>query len=147
MTLAALAMQLVIGGGVGHAPGALPGWAHPDPLASPVAGLRAEAPSEAANPACRAEFCQPRVSIPGNEPRFDSRGKRTEMALAAVDRLRLGAISTAARAANSAGVRIDYLPAQLDSQSAGRGGFGKLSVGFRWRLDAWHGPTWLDALR
>jgi hypothetical protein len=147
MLLAALAMQLVIGGGVGHAPGELPGWAHPEPLLAPVAGLRAEAPADSSNPACRAEFCQPRVAIPGNEPRFDSRGKRTEMALAAVDGLRLGVVSSAARAANAAGVRVDYLPSQLDTLSAGRGGFGKLSVGVRWRLDAWSGPTWLEGAR
>jgi hypothetical protein len=147
MLLAALAMHLAIGGGVGHAPGELPGWARPDAPLPPVASLRAERPSEDTNPACRAEFCQPRVSIPGREVQFDTRGKRTEMALAAIDRLQLGTVSTVARAANTAGVRVDYLPSQLDSGSNGRGGFGKLAVGFRWRLDAWNGPVWSAASR
>lgn len=147
MLLAALAMHLVIGGGVGHAPGELPGWAHPEPRLAPVAGLWAEGPSEDTNPACRAEFCQPRVSIPGREVQFDTRGKRTEMALSVIDRLQLGTVSTVARAANTAGVRVDYLPPRFDTGSNGRGGFGKLSVGFRWRLDAWHGPVWAGASR
>jgi hypothetical protein len=147
MLLAALAIHLVIGAGIGHAPGELPGWAHPDAPLPPVASLRAERPSEDTNPACRAEFCQPRVSIPGREVQFDTRGKRTEMALAAIDRLQLGTVSTVARAANTAGVRVDYLPSQLDSGSNGRGGFGKLAVGFRWRLDAWNGPVWSAASR
>jgi hypothetical protein len=110
--------------------------------APPVAELRAESPSHGDNPACRAEFCQPRVSIPGKDPAFDGRGKRTEMALAAIDRLRLGAVSTVARAANTAGFRVDYRPPILDTLSTGRGGFGKLDVGLRWRLDAFHGPVW-----
>jgi hypothetical protein len=147
MLLAALAMHLIIGGGVGHALGDMPAWAHPEAPLSPVASLRAERPSEETNPACRAEFCQPRVSIPGREVQFDTRGKRTEMALSAIDRLQLGTVSTVARAANTAGVRVDYLPPQLDTGSNGRGGFGKLSVGFRWRLDAWNGPVWAGASR
>jgi hypothetical protein len=147
MLLAALAIHLVIGAGIGHAPGELPGWAHPDAPLPPVASLRAERPSDDTNPACRAEFCQPRVSIPGQEVQFDTRGKRTEMALSAIDRLQLGTVSTVARAANTAGVRVDYLPSQLDSGSNGRGGFGKLAVGFRWRLDAWNGPVWSAASR
>jgi hypothetical protein len=143
MALAAFALQLVFGGGLGHASGDLPAWAHPGVPAPPVAQLVAQGPSGSDNPACRAEFCQPRVSIPGQEPRFDTRGKRTEMALAALDRLQLGTLSTLARAANTAGVRVDYLPPQLDSMSSGRGGFGKLAVGVRWRLDAFHGPVWV----
>jgi hypothetical protein len=147
MLFAALALRLLIGGGLGHAAGEVPEWAQPEPPSPPVATLRAEAPRGADNPACRAEFCQPRVSIPGQEPRFDSRGKRTEMALAAVDRLRLGVVSSLARAANTAGVRVDYLPSQLDNSDGGRGGFGKLVVGVRWRLDAWHGPVWAGSAR
>jgi len=147
MVFAALALQLAIGGGLGFAAGEVPGWARPEPPLSPVAALHAVAPAEAENPACRAEFCQPRVSIPGREPQFDSRGKRTELALAALDRLQVGTVSSLARAANTAGLRVDYLPSQLDGSNGGRGGFGKLSVGLRWRLDAWHGPVWAGAAR
>lgn len=143
MVLAALALQLVIGGGLGHANGDLPAWAHPGPPAAPVAMLVAEGPTGTDTPACRGEFCQPRVVIPGQEPRYDTRGKRTELALAALDRLQLGTVSTLARAANTVGLRVDYLPPQLDTLSSGRGGFGKLAVGVRWRLDAFHGPVWI----
>jgi hypothetical protein len=139
---AAMALQILIGAGFGHVPGEIPGWARPEALSTPVAQIRAEARSGDDNPACRAEFCQPRVSIPGREQGFDTRGKRTELALAAIDRLRLGPVSSVARAANTAGVRVDYQPPQLDSQSSGRGGFGKLNVGLRWRLDAWGEPVW-----
>jgi len=147
MVVAVVALQIFIGAGLGHAPGEIPGWAHPESLASPVAQLRAEASSGTDNPACRAEFCQPRVSIPGREQEFDTRGKRTELALATIDGLRIGVISTLARAVNAAGVQIDYQPGLLDSQNAGRGWFGKLNVGVRWRLDAWNGPVWLGAAR
>ncbi len=149
MLLAAMSLQIVIGAGFGQAPGEIPAWAHPGSPAAPVAQLQAEGGSrgESENPACRAEFCQPRVSIPGREQGFDTRGRRTELALAAIDGLRLGAVSSIARAANSSGIQVDYRPPQLDSQSAGRGGFGKLGVGVRWRLDAWNWPVWLGAAR
>ena len=148
MVLAALALQLVIGGGQGHAAGELPAWAHPGPPAQPVAMLVAQGPTGGDNPACRGEFCQPRVSIPGRDASFDTKGKRTELALAAIDRLQLGAVSTVARAVNTAGVRVDYVPPQIDAWSGGRGGgFGKLAVAVRWRLDAWHGPVWAGAAR
>ncbi len=142
MAFAALVLHLVIGGSLVRAPGELPAWARHEPPALIGPSLRAEAPDQADNPACRAEFCQPRVAIPGRETRLDTRGKRTELALAAVDRLGLGPVSDAARAANAWGLRADWLPPQMDAWSAGRGGFGKLTVGFRWRLDAFHGPSW-----
>ena len=149
MVLAAMTLQIVIGAGFGQALGEIPAWAHPGPPAAPVARLQAEARggSGGDNPACRAEICQPRVSIPGREQGFDTRGKRTELALAAIDGLGLGTISSIARVANASGIQVDYRPPQLDSQSAGRGGFGKLDVGVRWRLDAWNGPVWATGTR
>ena len=147
MVFAVIAIQMVIGAGLAQAPGEIPVWAQPESPASLVAQLQAEAGGGGENPACRAEFCQPRVSIPGREPEFDTRGKRTELALATIDGLRIGVISTVARAVNAAGVQIDYQPGLLDSQNAGRGWFGKLNVGVRWRLDAWNGPVWLGAAR
>lgn len=144
MVVAVVALQILIGAGLGHSPGEIPGWAHPESLASPVAQLRAEASGGADNPACRAEFCQPRVSIPGREQAIDTRGKRTELALAAIDGLRIGTVSTIARAINASGVQVDYRPPQLEAATGGRGGgLGKLNVGIRWRLDAWSGPVWL----
>ena len=147
MVFAVIAIQMVIGAGLAQAPGEIPIWAQPDSPSSPVAQLQAESSGGGENPACRAEFCQPRVSIPGREQEFDTRGKRTELALAAVDGLRIGMVSTVARAVNTAGLLIDYRPPQLDSASNGRGGFGRLNVGLRWRLDAWNGPVWLGAAR
>jgi hypothetical protein len=147
MDLAVLAIQLVIGAGLAQAPGEIPAWARPDSLESSVAHLQAEARGGGENPACRAEFCQPRVSIPGREQEFDTRGKRTELALAFVDGLRIGVVSGIARAVNTSGLLVDYQPPQLDSTSTGRGGLGKLNVGLRWRLDAWNGPVWLGLAR
>ena len=144
---AVAALQMVIGAGLAQAPGEIPVWAQPESPASLVAQFQAEAGGGGENPACRAEFCQPRVSIPGREQEFDTRGKRTELALAAVEGLQLGAVSSIARMANTSGVQVDYQPALLDSQGAGRGWFGKLNVGVRWRLDAWNGPVWLGAAR
>jgi len=147
MVIAVIAIQMVIGAGLAQAPGEIPIWAQPDSPSSPVAHLQAEARGGGENPACRAEFCQPRVSIPGREQAIDTRGKRTELALATIDGLRIGVISTLARAVNAAGVQIDYQPGLLDSQNAGRGWFGKLNVGVRWRLDAWHLPVWAGPTR
>ena len=147
MVFAVIAIQMVIGAGLAQAPGEIPTWAQPDSPSSSVTHLQAEARGGSENPACRAEFCQPRVSIPGREQEFDTRGKRTELALAAVEGLQLGAVSSIARMANTSGVQVDYQPALLDSQGAGRGWFGKLNVGVRWRLDAWHLPVWAGATR
>jgi hypothetical protein len=140
MLFAAMALQILIGAGFGHVPGEIPGWARPEALATPVAQIRAETRSGVDNPACRAEFCQPRVSIPGREQPIDTRGRRTELALATIDGLNIGLVSSLARAANTSGVQVDYQPPQLDS--SGRGGLGKLNVGLRWRLDAWGEPVW-----
>ena len=144
MVVAVMALQILIGAGLGHAAGEIPGWAHPESLAAPVAQLRAEASTGSDSPACRAEYCQPRVSIPGREQPIDTRGKRTELALATIDGLRLGTVSTIARVVNASGVQVDYRPPQLEAATGGRGGgLGKLNVGIRWRLDAWSGPVWL----
>jgi hypothetical protein len=148
MTLVALLFELVIGGAMGHAPlGELPAWARPDLLPSSVMELRSETGATGSSPACIAEFCQPRIAIPGREPEFDTAGKRTELALAVIDGMKIGVISTIARAVQTSGLQIDYRPAQLESDSNARHGFGKLNVGVRWRLDAWHGPTWLGPAR
>ncbi len=148
MLAVALALQILLSGGLELPPGELPGWARPEAPALAVLRVHAVAPPDSGNPACRAEFCQPRVAIPGRDASFDTKGKRTELALAAIDRLRLGALSDVARAASVAGVRVDYVPPQLDAWSGGRGGgLGRLAVGLRWRLDAWHGPVWPDAAR
>jgi hypothetical protein len=143
MALVAMVFQLVIGGALGNAPGELPGWARPGLLPTPVAELRTESGSSGASRACIAEFCQPRVAIPGREPEFDTAGKRTELALAVIDGMKIGVVSTIARAVQTAGIQVDYRPAQLESDSNARRGFGRLHVGVRWRLDAWQGPTWL----
>lgn len=147
MVLALVTLQIVIGAGLGHAAGEIPVWAQPGSPDAAIAQFPGESRSGGDNPACRAEFCQPRVSIPGREQEFDTRGKRTELALAFIDRLQIGAISGIARAINTSGVRVDYQPPQLDSGSNERGGYGKLNVGVRWRLDAWSGPVWLGTGR
>lgn len=153
MLLAALLLQLAFGAGIERTEGELPGWAHPAPPEGLAALLRTGRGDEGpATPACFAEFCQPRVVIPGKEVPLDTRGKRSEMAIMAIERLGIGPVSAVARVAGTAGLRLDYRPKLLDRMNPGnvnggiasvRGGATTVGLGFRWRLDAWHGPTWL----
>ncbi len=147
MILAVMALQILTGAGLGHAPGEIPAWAHPDAPGVQVAWVGAQAGEGGGNPACRAEFCQPRVAIPGRDPSFDTRGKRTELALAAIDHLQIGVVSSVARAIKTSGLQVDIRPSQLETGSVNRGGFGSVNVGVRWRLDAWHTPTWIGSGR
>jgi len=95
-----------------------------------------------APPACFVDVCQPRVAVPGFEPRFDARSKRTDLAAVALERLDAGMVARVARSIATTGLRLDYAPPQADPAGPGRGGFGRLNVFVRWRLDAWLGPVW-----
>ncbi|HQR30399.1 MAG TPA: hypothetical protein PLL32_08310, partial [Anaeromyxobacteraceae bacterium] len=120
MLAVALALQILLSGGLELPPGELPGWARPEAPALAVLRVHAVAPPDSGNPACRAEFCQPRVAIPGRDASFDTKGKRTELALAAIDRLLLVSLSDVPRAASLARVPVDYVPPHLDAWSGGR---------------------------
>ena len=113
----------------------LPPWA---PVAtSPRAGPGA--------PACSGDVCQPRVAVPGFEPKLTMRGKRTELALALLDHARVEPLATLVWVMAATGLRLDYTPAVLDEGgglSYGHGGWGHLQVLLRWRIDAESAPVW-----
>jgi hypothetical protein len=96
-------------------------------------------------PACSGDVCQPRVSVPGFEPRVSMRGRRTDLALALLDRARVEPLATVVWVMAATGLRFDYTPAVFDEGaglSTGHGGWGHLQVLLRWRLDAESAPVW-----
>ncbi|HVP69285.1 MAG TPA: hypothetical protein VMT17_18695 [Anaeromyxobacteraceae bacterium] len=97
--------------------------------------LRPEA-ERASAPACFADACPATPSLPGAGGR-PVRTTRSDLALALLATLDAEPISGVARTIASSGVRLDFVPSQLDG---GRLGVGKVSVSFRWPLDAWSGP-------
>ena len=85
-------------------------------------------------PLCVLEVCQPVVNVPGFEPRWDVRGRRTELFLSLLDRMDLGVVSSTARWIAATGVTVDYrLP---DREQAIQ-----VNVFMRWRIDAFGAPV------
>jgi hypothetical protein len=85
-------------------------------------------------PHCALDVCAPVVNVPGFEPRWDIRGRRTELFLSMLDRMDLGAISSTARWIAATGVTVDYrLP---DREQALQ-----VNVYMRWRIDAFGAPV------
>lgn len=105
--------------------------------------------SSAGAPACSGDICQPRVAVPGFEPRLSIRGKRTELVVKLLGRARVEPIATLVWALAATGLRVDFTPASFDSGSlsSGHGGWGHLQVLLRWRLDADNGPVWPERPR
>lgn len=97
-----------------------------------------------APPPCADDLCQPRVAVPGYEPQFSIRGKRTELALRLLDRARFEPLASLVWAMAVTGVRLDYTPARFDTGAldTGRGGWGHFQVLVRWRLGADGAPIW-----
>lgn len=87
-------------------------------------------------PACAAEVCQPRVAVPGHEPRF--RGGRTDVVLALLSSTPLRPVSALARRMADSNVRVDFSP---NLGGSGDRGWGRLVVTLRWRLDATNAPV------
>jgi hypothetical protein len=141
----AVAVLLVLQGGAQPARSDMPEWAAALPPPSVVASLRPVGPARDGGPACIADVCQGAVSLPGSAPVYDVAGRRTELALAMLDRMELGAVSSFARTAAITGLRVDYRPPQIEAFGGGRGGgYGKVKVVVRWRLDAFLTPVWSD---
>jgi hypothetical protein len=139
------AVLVVIQGGAQPAPPEMPEWAAATPPASVLAGVRPVGPRPDGGPACIGEVCQGAVSLPGANPTYDGAGRRTELALAVIDRMDLGALSSIARTAAVSGLRVDYRPPQLEALGGGKGGgYGKVKVVLRWRLDAFLVPSFAD---
>ena len=106
---------------------------------SALAFLRGSARREEAGaPACSGDVCQPIVTVPGFEPRYSPRGRRTELTLKLLEKARLEPLATAAFWFAASGLRLDYTPPQLSpgSYPPGYAGWGRASVEVRWRIDA-----------
>jgi hypothetical protein len=84
-------------------------------------------------PLCALDVCQPVVDVPGFEPRWDLRGRRTELFLSLLDRMDLGTISSAARWIAATGVTVDYRLPDREQVI-------QVNVYMRWRIDAFGTP-------
>lgn len=104
----------------------------------------AKGDGDAGQPACVADVCQPRVSVPGYEPRLSIRGKRTELAAHLLDRANLQPLASLTHLLVVTGLRFDYTPAALDRSALATraGGWGSVGVTLRWRVDASLMPVW-----
>lgn len=106
------------------------------------------APSRAgdtdAAPPCVGDVCQPRVSVPGYEPRLSTRGKRTELAAHLLDRAHLEPLARISHFLVATGLRFDFTPAALERSTLSRhaGGWGHVQLMLRWRIDAFGQPVW-----
>jgi hypothetical protein len=95
-------------------------------------------------PACVDDVCQPRVSVPGYDPVVSTKGKRTELFLSFLDRIRFEPIASIAWALASTGVRVDYAPPRLEGDLVqGQRGWGRFQVFLKFRIDAANGPVWM----
>jgi hypothetical protein len=98
-----------------------------------LASISADRPSSPAEPACFLDQCAPVMAIPGREPVWDMRGRRTALFLALLDRLHVEPVSDAAWFVASTGVRLDYHPAERQIQ-----------LFVRWPLGAYSEPMFLS---
>ncbi|HEU4383262.1 MAG TPA: hypothetical protein VFR85_07115 [Anaeromyxobacteraceae bacterium] len=115
----------------------------PAPLAAPAGVDKGDGP-----PPCAGDVCEPQVAVPGYEPQFSIRGARTQLALQALDAVQLEPVATAAWWLAATGVRLDYTPAAMDAAANGGGeGVAHFQVLFRWRIDAFGRPAWLERRR
>lgn len=101
------------------------------PMAGPVAPLQGERVG-ASGPACLGDVCQPVVSVPGFEPRW--RKGRNELALGLLERADIQPISGLAALIVRSGIQVEFSPAVVDPGT--RHGWGRLVLGYRWRLGA-----------
>jgi hypothetical protein len=98
-----------------------------------LASIPAAPASDPAQPTCFLDQCAPIVTIPGREPVWDMRGRRTALFLALLDRLHVEPVSDAAWFVASTGVRLDYRPVERQIQ-----------VFVRWPLGAYSEPMFLS---
>lgn len=121
-------------------------------VASSAAAALARPPSaESAAPAdvtgpppCVGDVCQPRVALPGYEPRVSTRGKRTELAAHLLDRANLEPLASISHFLLVTGLRLDVTLAALDRSrlTNGSAGWGHVQLMLRWRIDPVGKPVW-----
>ncbi len=145
MLFAAVVLRVLMSGNCATMPGEIPVVARPASTPVAILGMRDERPVDPMPSPCVGDYCQPLVAIPGWKAHFDPRGSNG-LLIVAGERLPLGPISTAARIAGIAGLRVEYRPGQNGALPTDPARHGRFMVGFRWRLDPWNGPGWLAAL-
>lgn len=84
-------------------------------------------------PPCLGDVCQPRVSVPGYEPRY-GRLHRSELFVLALQRAHVEPIATLVWALVATGLRFDYTPVVFDGPNSGGHGWGSVFLRLRLRL-------------
>lgn len=92
-------------------------------------------PERRVPPPCLGDVCQPRVSVPGYEPRY-LRPSRTEFTALALERAHLEPFATIGWVLVETGIRLDYTPVVFDGPNSGGHGWGAALLRLRLRLDA-----------
>jgi hypothetical protein len=146
MVVAVAVLQVILSGSFARALREAPVLEHPFVPPSAIVGLHEEPPGDSAPPPCIGDFCQPRVAIPGWKPNIDPRSGSNGLLIVVAERLPLGPVSTVARVAGIAGLRVEYRPPQVGLLPGDPARGGRFMVGLRWRLDAWSGPNWVRFL-
>jgi hypothetical protein len=100
----------------------------------------AEAANDRTPPPCLGDVCQPRVSVPGFEPR-SLRAHRTELVVLALTRAHIEPLASIAWALTATGLRLDWTPVAVDGRHSGGHGWGSVFLRLRLRLDADNRPV------
>jgi hypothetical protein len=87
--------------------------------------------------------------VPGYEPVLDTRGRRTELFLALLDRVHFEPIATLAWTIAASGIRLDYRPRGMTMSAAredvvAHPGWGSFCVWLTFRLDAANNPVFMS---
>ena len=117
------------------------------PAALPI-GRRAAPADVGGPPAGVGDVCQPRVSVPGYEPRLSVRGKRTEFAAHLLDRANLEPLASISHFLVTTGLRLEFTLAALHrnpTMPSSGAGWGQVQLTLRWRIDALGKPSWARA--
>jgi hypothetical protein len=85
-------------------------------------------------PICLAGVCQPRVALPGQTQSFAD--LRQDLFVTMMARAPLQPVSQLARLIASTNLVLDYRAPRQDPTMAAHGGWGKVMVVLRWKLDA-----------
>jgi len=116
--------------------------------AATLAGLASVASAAPAGssvpPPCVGDVCQPRVAVPGFEPRVSTGGKRTELAARLLDRANLEPLASVSHFLLVTGLRLEVKPSALDLSrpTNGSAGWGRAQLMLRWRIDPLGKPVW-----
>lgn len=91
-------------------------------------------------PPCAGDVCQPRVSVPGLEPKF-TRPSRTELAVVYLERARLEPFATLGWLLLTTGLRFDYSPPEFEGSSQTPTRWGSVFLRVKFRVDADNVPV------